>query len=86
MPNPDHLLVNFAFFTKKGHPSSFLTHGRGSHQFHRVDFTSNRNREEYLKPIPETERGDMILAYHAQLNCADDEVRKNAAKAWSRWE
>lgn len=42
--------------------------------------------EDYLKPIPEAERGDLILAYHAQLNCADDEVRKNAAKAWSRWE
>lgn len=42
--------------------------------------------DDYLKPIPEAERGDLILAYHAQLNCADDEVRKNAAKAWSRWE
>ena len=44
------------------------------------------NRDDYLAPIPEAERGDLILAYHAQLNCADDEVRKNAAKAWSRWE
>jgi len=42
--------------------------------------------EGYLEPIPEAERGDLILAYHAQLNCADDEVRKRAAKAWSRWE
>ena len=44
------------------------------------------NRDHYLAPIPEAERGDLILAYHAQLNCADDEVRKNAARAWSRWE
>ena len=44
------------------------------------------NRDDYLAPIPEAERGDLILAYHAQLNCADDEVRKNAARAWSRWE
>lgn len=42
--------------------------------------------EDYLEPIPETERGDLILAYHAQLNCADDETRGNAARAWSRWE
>jgi len=42
--------------------------------------------EDFLKPIPEAERGDLILAYHAQLNCADDEVRRSAARAWSRWE
>ena len=46
----------------------------------------NYGREDFLKPIPETERGDLILAYHAQLNSVDDEVRKNAARAWSRWE
>ncbi|KAJ3483694.1 hypothetical protein NLI96_g6135 [Meripilus lineatus] len=44
------------------------------------------NREEYIAPIPEAERGDMILAYHAQLNSVDDEVRIKAAKAWSKWE
>jgi hypothetical protein len=43
-------------------------------------------REEYLAPIPESERGDLILAYHAQLNSMDDETRLNAARAWSKWE
>ena len=43
-------------------------------------------RDEYLAPIPETERHDMILAYHAQLNSADEETRLIAAKAWSKWE
>lgn len=44
------------------------------------------NRDGYLAPIPEAERGDLILAYHARLTSPDDEVRKTAARAWSRWE
>lgn len=44
------------------------------------------NRDEYVAPIPEPERHDMVLAYHAQLNSADDEVRITAAKAWAKWE
>lgn len=43
-------------------------------------------RDEYIAPIPESERHDLILAYHAQLNSVDDEVRIRAAKAWSKWE
>ncbi|KAI0694603.1 proline iminopeptidase [Cytidiella melzeri] len=42
--------------------------------------------DEYLAPIPEPERGDLILAYHAQLTSADEETRVRAAKAWARWE
>ncbi|PSS19931.1 hypothetical protein PHLCEN_2v3104 [Hermanssonia centrifuga] len=42
--------------------------------------------DDYLSPIPESERGDMILAYHAQLNSTDDETRLKAARAWTRWE
>jgi len=42
--------------------------------------------ELYIAPIPEAERHDMILAYHAQLNSVDDQTRIRAAKAWSRWE
>lgn len=43
-------------------------------------------REEYIAPIPEAERHDMILAYHAQLNSVDDQTRLDAAKAWAKWE
>lgn len=43
-------------------------------------------REEYLAPIPEAERHDLILAYHAQLNSVDEEVCIKAAKAWAKWE
>lgn len=43
-------------------------------------------RDEYIAPIPEEERQDMVLAYHAQLNSVDEETRLRAAKAWSKWE
>ena len=42
--------------------------------------------DDYIAPIPEAERHDMILAYHAQLTSEDEETRIKAAKAWSRWE
>lgn len=42
--------------------------------------------DEFIAPIPEAERHDMILAYHAQLNSVDDQTRITAAKAWSKWE
>ena len=44
------------------------------------------NRDEFVAPIPEAERHDMMLAYHAQLNSADVKTRITAAKAWSKWE
>lgn len=44
------------------------------------------HRDDFVAPIPEPERKDMVLAYHAQLNAADEEVRLRAAKAWSTWE
>ncbi|EPQ52870.1 proline iminopeptidase [Gloeophyllum trabeum ATCC 11539] len=42
--------------------------------------------DEFVAPIPEAERHDMILAYHAQLNSVDDQTRIRAAKAWSKYE
>jgi proline iminopeptidase len=42
--------------------------------------------EEYLAPIPEAERGDLLQAYHRRLTSADPEVRQRAARAWSVWE
>ncbi|KAF7316793.1 Proline iminopeptidase [Mycena chlorophos] len=42
--------------------------------------------DEYIAPIPEAERRDMLTAYHAQLNAVDDETRLTAAKAWTKWE
>lgn len=42
--------------------------------------------EEYVRVIPEAERGDMLTAYHKRLMSEDETVRLEAAKAWSIWE
>ncbi len=42
--------------------------------------------EHYLKPIPESERGDLLQAYYKRLTSDDSEVRLAAARAWSVWE
>ncbi len=42
--------------------------------------------EEFLAPIPQAERGDMIAAYYRRLTGADAGERLRAAKAWSLWE
>lgn len=42
--------------------------------------------EEYLRVIPEAERGDMLSAYHRRLTSEDEAVRLEAARAWSIWE
>lgn len=42
--------------------------------------------EKFIAPIPEHERGDLMLAYHRYLT-GDDETKKlECAKAWSQWE
>jgi proline iminopeptidase len=42
--------------------------------------------EGYLAPIPEAERGNLLMAYHRRLLSPDPEVRLSAAQAWSVWE
>jgi proline iminopeptidase len=42
--------------------------------------------EEFLAPIPEGERGDIMAAYRSRLTGDDGAARMAAAKAWSRWE
>jgi len=41
---------------------------------------------DYLKPIPEGERGDLMSAYYRRLTSDDRSVRSEAARAWSIWE
>jgi proline iminopeptidase len=43
-------------------------------------------RDDYIAPIPESERGDMIKAYHPRLTSDDEKTRLLAAKAWSKFE
>jgi proline iminopeptidase len=42
--------------------------------------------EEYLKVIPEDERDDMVSAYYRRLTSDDEQVKLEAARAWSIWE
>lgn len=42
--------------------------------------------DEYLKPIPESERNDLVNAYYKRLTHENADIRLQAAKAWSKWE
>lgn len=42
--------------------------------------------DEYLKPIPEAERKDLVKAYYKRLTSDSRDIRMEAAKAWSIWE
>ncbi len=42
--------------------------------------------EDFLAPIPEAERGDLVRAYHKRLNSSDEKTLREAAIAWSKWE
>ena len=42
--------------------------------------------QHYIAPIPESERGDLLVAFHRRLTSDDPETRMQAAKAWSVWE
>ncbi|KAJ7274323.1 proline iminopeptidase [Mycena haematopus] len=79
--HPDRVrsLVLRGIFTLRKSELNFFYQNGASHLFPEA-------WEEYIAPIPEKERQDMVLAYHAQLNSIDDETRVAAAKAWSKWE
>jgi len=42
--------------------------------------------QQYIAPIPEDERDDLIGAYHRRLTSPDEATRLSAARAWSIWE
>lgn len=42
--------------------------------------------DAFLAPIPPSERGDMIAAYHRRLTHPDPRIQLEAARAWSIWE
>jgi len=79
--HPDRVksLVLRGIFTLRKSELDFFYQNGASHLFPEA-------WEEYIAPIPEAERKDMVLAYHAQLNAVDDSVRLKAARAWSKWE
>lgn len=42
--------------------------------------------ENFIAPIPQDERSDMIQAYYKRLTGSDEQVKKTCAKAFSNWE
>ncbi len=42
--------------------------------------------EDYLAPIPQAERHDLLMAYHRRLTSTDEAQQVRAAQAWSIWE
>jgi proline iminopeptidase len=42
--------------------------------------------EDYIVPIPEAERGDLLHAYYKRLTHEDPRIQHEAARAWSMWE
>jgi proline iminopeptidase len=42
--------------------------------------------QEYLKPIPQSDRHDLISAYYRHLTSEDRQIQLEAARAWSIWE
>lgn len=42
--------------------------------------------ENFIEPIPEGERDDLITAYYHQLTGEDEMQKMRAARAWSGWE
>ena len=42
--------------------------------------------ERFVAPIPESERGDLVGAYHRRLTGTDTRQCASAAAAWSQWE
>src|SRR5690606_34735835 len=42
--------------------------------------------DSYLELIPESERGDLMTAYHKRLTGKDEVLKLECAKRWSIWE
>lgn len=42
--------------------------------------------QDFIEPIPEAERSDLLSAYYRRLTSHNDIERMTAAKAWSLWE
>lgn len=66
----------------------FLCRPRDIHWFYQegASFLFPDFWQDYLAPIPESERNDLVNAYYTRLTGADEITRMAAAKAWSLWE
>jgi len=69
-------------------PTSSLKHGEFPTivRIRLIQLSVSGIREEYLAPIPENDRSDLIKAYHKLLHSPEETVCLKAAKAWAKWE
>jgi proline iminopeptidase len=72
------LILRGIFLVRKKEINWFYQHG--ANMFYPEEW------EYFLAPIPKSERYDLLSAYHKRLNSIDDDLVKEAARAWSRWE
>lgn len=66
----------------------FLCRPRDIHWFYQegASYLLPERWEEYLAPVPEAERTDLVGAYYRRLTGDNEISRMAAAKAWSLWE
>ncbi|UCC56201.1 MAG: prolyl aminopeptidase [Gammaproteobacteria bacterium] len=66
----------------------FLCRPRDIHWFYQegASFLLPDYWHDYLQPIPEDERSNLVEAYYRRLTGNDELVRMAAAKSWSLWE
>ena len=66
----------------------FLCRPRDIHWFYQegASFLLPDQWQDFLQPIPEDERHDMVSAYYRRLTGGDEVAMMAAAKAWSIWE
>ena len=77
-----------------GHVSELVLRGIFLGRRHEIDWLYQEGAshlfpdlwQDFLAPIPRSEHGDLLNAYHRRLTGSDDEERLRAAKAWSVWE
>lgn len=74
-----HLVLRGIFLLRKCE-IDFFYQGPGT------SFIYPEEWEQYLAPIPEAERGDLLKAYYTRLTSEDAAVRAEACQAWSIWE
>ena len=65
---------------------SYSARKRFSGSTKKVQLAVSGHRRNYLAPIPEDERSDLVTAFHKRLISDDETVRLAAARALSVWE
>ena len=79
--HPEHVseLVLYGIFTLRQSELRWLYQDGASHVFPDA-------WEDFLAPVPEAERDDLMGSYMRLLTSGDPDIEREAARAWSVWE